>query len=107
MSKYDNVNLEPLSSGVILAPIFVEESIITADNISKKASFDKKEKIWKGECEVVRVGPDVKELTPGERVYVNITSRNRIAFEHKGHELLWTVEPAIFARIKPDSGIIV
>lgn len=106
MGKFDNVNLEALGYGVILSPIEVKESLVTANNISTKATHDKHEFLWKGECEVVRVGPDAKKVKVGDKVYMNIASRNKLPFEHKGHKLIWTVEDAIFAKITPESKII-
>lgn len=106
MSKFHNVNLEPIGYGVILFPILEEEQIITANNISTKASHDKSEQIWRGECEVVRVGPKVEFLKEGDRVYMNMETRNKVPFMHKKHTLLWTVEAAVFARITAESKII-
>lgn len=106
MSKYHNVNLEALGSGVIVAPIFVEEKIINDLGISTKASHQKSERVWKGESEVVRVGPDVKGLKEGDRVYINMSTNHKIAFEHAGHSLLWTLEPVVFAKITAKSKIV-
>ena len=106
MSKFHNVNLEPLGYGVILSPILEEEKIITANNISTKATHAKSEQIWRGECEVVRVGDKVEYLKPGDKVYMNMETRNKVPFLHKKHQLLWTVEAAVFAKITAESKII-
>lgn len=106
MSKFRNVNLTPLGQGVILSPIFETESIVTESNIALEANYEKSKQIWKGLCEVVRVGDDVQTLKEGDQVYLNMQTKNKVAFEHKEFKLLWTVEMAVFARVNPESKII-
>lgn len=100
MELYKNINLAPLGYGVILKPIEVRESLITGSGISLKADIKKtQEFIWKGECEVIKVGPEVSDLKPGDKVYMNLSTSHKLPFEHKGEKYLWTLAQAVFAKI--------
>lgn len=99
MDKYKDINLEPFGHGVIVVPIEVKQSLITPGGLSTTNKFEKEEFVWKGECEVVKVGPSVEDLKPGDKVFMNLGTTHKLPFEHKGKKMIWTLAQALFAKI--------
>lgn len=101
MDLYNDINLAPLGYGVILKPIEVREALVTGTGLMLKPEAAQKthEFVWKGECEVIKVGPNVEDLKPGDKVYMNLSTSHKLPFEHQGKKYLWTLAQAVFAKI--------